>query len=662
MAINTRDRRHVALLDQAVIFPDVGAEDAQDRAWMLRSYYSALGAEAPGFLTGGGSIDDDLDADFFGAVGGAASEKSLVGWNVALNGRTYLIDVLRYQRTILDSNTPQTDDASEAGEKSLSRMGFWHREQTDWTEGAGQELFDVETSSRKRFLRSKGFDPWVRGQLCLHPDTSRKLVSSATNLDTFEVGGRLYIVDGQFLRNTTDPTLESPTFSSVDCDNTIIDVTTDGNRIFLAFGGVNVLKVVDVGGSTDSTLGAATPDIVQFANGRLIGADGKLLYEISSTGTTTTIRDDPRTGWAWKAIVGHPEAIFAAGTANDVSEFYAITPSATDTALTAPVFAGDLPRGETINVMAQYQGLVILGTSLGLRVATVTERKLSIGELIEVPGGVKSLDVFGRFCWFGWTNYDTISTGMGRADLSVVTSPDTFVPAYASDMMATTQGAVTGIARHNGRTYFAVSASGIWGESQYQAIRGDLEVGDIRYSVLADKIFTGVEIHHDALAGAVGATIRFADDFERSLGSNDANGSVVSVLDQAAGVGRSASLTITAFRDVADPTTGPCIRSWVLNSLPRPKRVTEIILPIVLKTKVRTLREVDEPQDPLEEVRLLDALASSNQLVVYQEGDATYQVRVSSVAIDEGGATSWSDSGDIWFQSTVLVRLLTKET
>lgn len=663
MAITTKNRRHVSLLDQVVLFPDGAITSIEDRGWELANYFSLEGAPPPVFVATGGSIDDTLDADFYDSTAGQATAESLTGWNVALDGRTYLIDVLEYERTILDSQTPQVDDAAEPGEKSLSRLGFWTREQTDWRNGAGQLLFDAQEADRTRFLESKGVYVWERGQLSMLPDTRKKLASTEDNLTCFDVGGRLYVVDGQFLRFTANSDPESPTFTSVDVDADIADTTTDGDRIYIAFGGANPLKVVDVGGAVDTTLGVTTPDIVEFCNGRLVGADGPLLYEIDSAGAKTDIYDDPRNTWTWVAITGHPEAIFAAGTVNDVSEIYAIGLEPTSTALGAPTFAGNLRRGETVNCLGSYGGLIVIGTSQGIRVATVTSARLFIGELIEIPGGVRALSFFGRFCWFTWTNFDTTSTGLGRLDMSVVTSPDTFVPGYASDILAEgTQGTATGVAQHLGKQFFTIAGSGLWGETTYRVPTASIESGDIRFSVLADKMFTGVEVHHDPLLGSVGATIRFTDGTERSLGSNDSPGSVVSTLDSAQGVGLSASLRMVLFRDIDDPTSGPVVKSWIINALARPKRVTEIILPITLKSKVTNLRTQDVIFDPLEEVRHLESLASTGRFVVYQEGAATYQVKVDSVALPKGKARAWTNTKNTWFQSTVLVRLLTKES
>lgn len=660
MAITTKARRHVSLLDQVVIFPDGAITSAEDRAWMLRSYYSAEGAPPPVFVTGGGSIDDVLDADFYPSTIGQATSDELAGWHVALDGRRYLIDVQQYERSILDSQATQVDDGEEAGEKSLSRSGFWTRPQTDWRHGAGQRVFDGPSSDRQRFLASKGFEVWERDQISLLADTRKKLSSTEDNYTTFDVGGRLYVVDGQFLRFTTNPTVETPTMTSVDCDAAIVDTTTDGNRIYIAFGGSTVLKVVTVGGSSDTTLGTESPNLVEYANGRLIGADGKLLYELSATGTKTDIRDDPRADWAWVAVTGHPEAIFAGGTVNDRSEIYAISIGQTDTALEAPVFAGDLPRGETLNVLGNYAGLVVMGTSKGIRVASVTDQKLFIGELIEVSGGVKCLSFFGKFCWFGWTNFDSETTGIGRMDLSIVTSPETFVPAYASDLMASDlQGVVSGISQFNGEQFFAVVESGLWGATEYLVPAAYLDSGDVRYGVLPEKIFSGVEIRHDPLEGSVGALITFNDGVTRGLGSNDAAGSVISQLDAASGIGLSANLRVIAMRDIDDPTTGPVIQSWQLNALLRPKRVREIILPLILKTKVNT-ENVDQPQDPLDDIRRLESLCASAEFVVLQEGEETYDVRVESVAIPRGSIRGWIDGGR-WFQTTVFVRLLTRE-
>lgn len=665
MAINTKPRRQAALADQPLVFPDASLANSQDRAWMLLAYFDPAGGEADPLAPVGGSIHEELNTELYFSGTAVTSPESLVGWNVSLAGRRYLIDVKQYQRSTLSSTAPQQDSGAEPGENSLSREGFWSREQIDFRHGAGQRFFDAVGSDRARFLESKGVDPWDINKLSLLPDTERKMASANTNLDTFKAGVYLYFVDGSNLRYTADPTVESPVFTTVAMGGTILDVTTDGDRIYCALGGGG-LKVVNVGSpAAPTTLGASTPTLVEFANGRLIGANGNQLYEISSTGTTTTIRNDPRSTWTWEAVAGSPTAIFAAGTVGQRSEFYATAAVDTSTALSPPKFAGQLPFGETALSLSSYAGVVVIGTSKGVRVATVENSSLIYGELIEIPAGVDALSPHDRFCWFGWTNYGS-STGLGRVDLSLSTSDETFVPAWASDLQArATQGAVTGIATFGDRRYFAVSASGLWGETIYKVPSGTIESGQVRYGVLAHKLFTGVELRHEPLMGQIGAEAVAIDGTARALGLSSIPGEAECVLADAQVSGLSMSLRLTLVRDVTDPTDGPQIRAWVLTALPRPKRVTEFILPLILKTEVTNLAGAMEAFDPLGEVQFLDALASSSELVTYQEGAASYVVRVDSVAVADGGIRSWQDergSGSTWYEATVFVRLLSKES
>jgi len=671
VAINTKPRRHVALLDQQVIFPDSpgNLDTAQQRAWALGHYYDATPSVPPVATPGAGSIDDSLDADFYGGSVAVASSDSLAGFYVAIDGMPLLIDLKQYEQNILDSQTPQTDDAAEAGEKSLSRSGFWDREQTDWSFGAGQALYDVPESNRARFLASKGIYPWTPRELSLLHATALRRASAETNLKLLSVAGLLYLVDNTFLRFTSDPNIETPVFTSTTArPAAITSITSDGARVFIAFGGANALQAGTVNSATFANLGTETPSIVHYTNGRLLGATGALVYELSATGVKTDIRTDPRTGWVWTAIAGMPSAIFLAGAVSDVSEIFAVSVNTDTGGLLPPVWADGLPYGETVRAMVGYPpgGVVCIGTSKGVRVARVNGTSLERGELIPIPGGVNALAVRDRFCWFTWTNPDTGSTGLGRLDLSVSTSVATQVPAYAMDVQAEgIQGNVSSVALFGDRAFFTVIGSGLWGQNEYLVPGGFVESGHIRYSVLPDKIFTGVSIRHAPLQGGLSASIEFDDMTERSIGVGGNQGTTVTVLDDAGAAGLSASLRLGLTRSVTDPTAGPVVRAWVLNAIPRPKRVIEFIVPVILRTHIEDLRGNDQPIDPLVTYRKLEALASSARLVLYQFGGATYTVRVASVIIPAGSVRSWMDDPhsrlEQWIETTAFVRLLSKE-
>ncbi len=623
-----------------------------------------------------GSISGGLSSDFYGSSLGVVSADDIGATLIALDGRQYLIDVRQYQRTILDSQAPQSDDAAEPGEKSLSRAGYWARAQEDWRSGAGQELFDAPDSSRARFMSSHGVEVFDPRKLSLLHDTALRLGSNATNLDVFAVGGYLYFVDGTFLRHTNDPDVATPTFTSVNHTNAIVDWTTDGARIYTVFGGAVVPNVTPVGsGAAPAAFGATTPDIIEYANGRLVAADGATLFELDNAGAKpggANIRVDPRTGAAWAAITGAPSAIFAALNIGDVAEVYAVTVTDTGTNLAAPTYAGGLPYGETIRCMAAYPPgrVVIIGTSKGLRVAVIDGVTLHIGERIDVPGGVNALDLRDKFCWFTWTDTRIGVTGLGRVDLSRGTSDATFVPAYAEDLVAAVTGAVTGVAslRKTGgsreRRYFVVSkgaaGGGLYAETDDLVEQGTLESGHVRFGILPDKIFTSVEIRHEQAAGSVGAAVTFDDGSSAFIGGGETSGGTRMVLDAAGSAGLSASLALMLTRDALDATLGPTVRAWVLSALPRPPRVTEFILPIVLSSKVTDLRQNDRVYEPLDEVRFFEGLASSSRLVILQMGAESRRVRVASVAVPEGAVRAWGQDGE-WFEPIAFVRLLSKE-
>jgi len=619
-----------------------------------------------------GSISDGLSADFYGSTLGVVSPSDLGATQVALDGRQYLIDLTRYSRTILDSQAPQQDAGAEPGEQSLSRSGYWTRQQTDWSGGAGQEIFDDASSSRSRFFSSVGLEVFDRRRLSLLHDTALRIASSATNLKVFAVDRRLYLVDGQHIRHTDDPDVSTPVTVDVDCSLPITDVTTDGDRIYIARGATNGILVMDVGGNSATAFGSETPDLVEYVNGRLMAAEGNELYELAADGTVvggSALMTDPRTDAKWVAITGTPQAIFAAVNAGDVAEVYATTVDDQSGALLPPTYAGGLPWGETIRCMAAYPpgNLVVIGTDRGIRVAIADGAQLLIGERIDIDGGVNDVDLRDRFCWFTWSNVRIGATGLGRLDLSRSISDATFVPAWAEDLAADTTGEVTGVTtlrRAGGardRRYFTVAGVGLYGETDELVEQGSLETGQIRFGILPNKVFTSVEIRHEDTLGSIGAALTFDDGSSAFIGGGPTTGGTRMVLDSGGNAGLSASLALMLTRDDNDPTQGPVVRAWALSALPQPPRVVEIILPIVLHTKVQDLRGHERTFRPLAEVQRLERLASSSQLVVYQEGADTRRVRVASVAIPDGGVRSWSRDGEPWLETIVYVRLLCKE-
>jgi len=607
--------------------------------------------------------------------GSAVSPLVPKNFHVAIGGHPYMMDVRKYSRRTLPGVSEQTDQTTEPGEASLSREGFWRRSQSRFDHGAGQEFLDEEGADRRRFRESKGVDIWTHDRaLCLLNSTELKGAgtpsTSASKL--LSVGGYLYVADGTNLRHTSDPSVSSPTWTTIAAGGTIADIATDGVYVYVAITGSAIQRAA-IGASSFTAWATATaqPDVLAYANGRLLMGDANVLAEVASDGTPTAIYTDPRgTSATWVAIAGTPGAAFAALNAGSRGYIYALTVDDVSTAIAVPRLAGELPVGESVNALTYYGGVLLIGTSKGLRAAIVDTTQLQIGEVVEIAdtaGGVRCFAAEGRYVWFGWSDYDSTSTGVGRVDLASNISENTYVPAYASDVMGTAQGNVLGVARHGGRTYFTVSGDGLFGETGSLVESGTFSSGWIRYSTLVPKLFTGVQVGHDALEGTVAAAITLDDGTDKALGTSITAGSTSSEIFDAGSEGVAVELTLTLTRESA--SAGPCVRFWTLHALPVPSRVDEIIVPLILAQRVTDLRGREWIVDPLAEVEFLRDLRTANTLITYQEGDLTETVRVDNVGIGEGEVTSWMEvagrggQGDrVWFAgATVLVRLLTKE-
>src|SRR5690606_13922209 len=93
---------------------------------------------------------------------------------VAIGGHAYMTDARRHSFRTLPATSEQCGQSSEPGEASLSREGFWRRSASRFDLGAGQEFFDEEGASRRRFWASKGIDPWQGRCLRLLNGTEQK--------------------------------------------------------------------------------------------------------------------------------------------------------------------------------------------------------------------------------------------------------------------------------------------------------------------------------------------------------------------------------------------------------------------------------------------------------------------------------------------------------
>ena len=438
------------------------------------------------------------------------AERLPVTLTIDATERAYNIDVDQYRRTTIPTLREQRDMSSEPGEQSIDNQ-FWLRSQTDWSYGAGQQFFDHANSNRSRFYSSVGVDVWTEGKISLLPICESKNDTFAwTDVKMKMLGSYMYVAQGTDLFfsnsfNSADADVNWSTVTALASAQTISDITTDGSKVFIAYSSNRVAASVNLGATTQPTsFGSLNPDIVRVVGGRLFFLDGANIAEVNSSGAKVSSSLDstiPQAGGSWVTVCSGPVGFYAAGNAADTGFISFISVAAADGLLDEPQQVAELPRGEKINDMVSYAGILALATTKGLRIAAIDAGSgaVTYGPVIDDVGQVYSLVADERFVWFGGG-----SGKVYRADLSKFT--ETLVPAWASDIVSVkdetsggadaTPGNVAYVARALGKTYFTDSTNGVQGEKSTGelAATGTVVVGDVSWNSQFDKVLRSIEL------------------------------------------------------------------------------------------------------------------------------------------------------------------------
>lgn len=563
-------------------------------------------------------------------------------WQVALNGVPFLIDK-KYLNEFRHNSTPllkaQQDSSTEPGSGSVNPEALWNRTKTTWHLGAGQGKGDATLGTFQslfhqgnpfRFHTSKGIDVWTEGQIGLLKDTHQAKSSSNTNLRLMPAGSRLYAVDGTALVYTTDGTGTPATWTTVTgtSGNAITSIASDGYNVWITDGAT--MHSTNTGASSVSSFSTEDIDVLGFVNGRLMGAeDGELFYNVA--GTMTSLFVHP-TGaqFTWVGFAEGPSAIYAAGYAGDKSMIYRISLRPDATGLDQPIVAGTLPDGEIVRSIGSYLGLLLIGTDLGWRLGIPdTQGNLQIGANISTPAAVRCFEGQSRFIWFGYSNYDGTSTGLGRADYSVFGDVDARQLAYASDLMASGQGAVLDVVTFGAKRYFAVSALGIYGEHTNLVTSGTLEDGTKDFGLADEKIALQVTAAFGpSFVGsyAPGIAVDGSTTFV-SLGTTSVVGSTA--VNYVGGERRATKFELqhVLSRSSTDNTTGPILTAVILRVQPAPIMNPRIVAPLMVFNR-EVIDGVDAYMNPAEVVAALKDLNNTREVFVYQEGPNSFSVEM----------------------------------
>lgn len=610
-------------------------------------------------------IDNPLDGAFYS--GGGSTTTDVPGrFEVAVAGRGYMIDHavdlngfrgMHFARDSVQALRAQADTANTPGEQSLSRQDLWRRAAESWHHGSGQTYLDRSDSDSARFNSSKGVDCWTKWALSLLPDTRSIRASANTNLRLTAAGTYTYLADGNSLLYTTDVTAGPVVWTTVTGTPAASNawVTTDGNNVYAAYGASGIYSTTR-GAAAAASYNTLACTLIGYVKGRLMAANLNSIYNVTAAGAPpAALLAHPNTDFTWVGFAEGPGFIYAAGFSGTRSLIYKITLQPDATALTPPVVAGELPTGETVRSVKGYLGMLLVGTDSGLRVASIdTSGNLTFGALIPTSSPVLNFEPADRFVWYGLTNLDGTSTGLGRVDLTAFISPLT--PAYATDLMATGQGSVLSISTNQSRRVFTVSGLGVFGESGNKVTSGTLLSGRIAYGVADDKVAMFGDLRTTPLAGQVTVGLAANGGSSTAIGTHSLAGATSPDYPFTAGQVRAEffETTLTLSRS-AGLTTGPTVTRLVLRAYPTPTRSATWTVPILLHTTLLDSNESEYSEDPLGQRQYLETLWRSQQLITFQEGAASY-----TVLLDDFRWVPIKRSGDLansTFDGTLVLTL-----
>lgn len=433
-------------------------------------------------------------------------------WALALDGRGYLLSTLDEQSPFefraytlepIPLKVPRIDLSSEPGEQSLGSL--WPRAQHSWHEGAGQEIFDSEFSSRYKFLESLKADP-LKEKGVLHFTPEYDVITDDTN-SIIMVGNYLIGFDtpNTFRKYATKGAAAEGSVTQGAYPGTHI-LASDGEKVYApSSGGIYSID------TTVNWLSPPTPakvndlitgDALGFVKGRLMLGIDNDLHEItdltSLTSGATAIWSHQFTGWKFTVFAETGPGIFAGGHVGDFSELLFISFDASDVAagvtLGVPKTAWQAPVGESILSLSSYSGAAMLmGTSRGLRNVIVgTDGDVQVSPLIvKTPDDCVKVKAGSEFGYFTYGNED------GQGKVGIVDLGDL---SWAI------------ISNHTSTSYIAKDLT-IWDDELVWLLGGLGGPGNIRYPDTSGSLATSMEVNS--------GEIRFGTSEEKYLRKMD---------------------------------------------------------------------------------------------------------------------------------------------
>ena len=350
--------------------------------------------------------------------------------------------------------------------------------------------------------------------------------------------------------------------------------------------------------------------------------------------------------------MGGQNHIYVAGRSTDAGLVYRLGIKS-DGLVDVAIVALELPIGEFPTGIHSYLGSILLGTNKGARLCSSDANgNLVAGALIPTSASVFDFTSEGRFVWFSYTNYDGVSGGLGRMDLSTFTGTNT--PAFATDLMFDSTQAVLSCVTAENKRVFAISGLGVVVENTASLVAsGTIEGGTWRWGIPDRKFVAKVDARAEPLKGSITAYLSTDNAGYDSLGTWDSAGQTEYTFQGSDTKTIEAAIKFTLTRG-ATVTEGPVFTRWMARAYAAPFRSQVFVVPIILHHKLN-VKGKDYYMNVQDETDALDNLISSPSIITLQIGTSNHSVIVEDVEwtpLDSYGNTwEWEGTATVTMRS-----------
>jgi hypothetical protein len=573
----------------------------------------------------GDNITEGLSYTLSNPAGSTNYTATGYAYDIAIAGLPFFISPLDdspYRRVTAQYRKQQIDQSREPGEQTLT--GWWLRSQSSFHNGQGIKFFEPaqDESLRFQYTDSKGLDVWTKGQATLLKScasthivtggirTNKRPWQFMRSIQWSGTEGVLLADEYDVDKIAADGTVTHFVDYNSGSDYPVYSICDDG---VYAYWVTNVLnsgtprlrvykKLLTADSSVSPTLMISdngitvTNAVMEYTKERIIMCVNDKIYEFATNATTlpTAVYSHKDPDIVYTSVTSSGAAIYVSaysGIQSSILKFTLDTTTGAMPTLTSAITAAELPVGETTFKISYYLGYMAIGTSLGVRIAQVSDQDGSIAYgplLFETTQPVYDFAFRDKYIWAA-TGVEG-QAGVTRINLGTEISPLIFAYAWdlysPSDTVLTSTTACAFIGDTN-RLAFCNAGNGTDGTIYIESAttlmaEGYLRTGYVRYNTLENKIFKLLQPRIDTTNGAFDIQSIDSTGTPYNIGTFSQGDSVPEInINYPVGAQQYVGFKFVMYRSTTNSASGPLFTGYQIKALPAIPRQRLIQYPVM---------------------------------------------------------------------------------